>query len=70
LRRQCALLEKQLRRAESRIATQQRDVAAAEKEADGYKRRIGALESSTAAVRPLLRPAFRLSYVRVSSLTV
>lgn len=49
LRRQCALLEKQLRRQESRTAAQQRDKLAAEKERDAYKHRIGSLESSTAA---------------------
>ena len=52
LRRQCALLEKQLRHAESRIASQQRDLAAAENDCAESKRRISALESSTAAVRP------------------
>lgn len=51
LRRQCSLLEKQLRHAESRIASQQRDLAAAEKDCAESKGRISALESSTAAVR-------------------
>jgi len=49
LRRQCGLLEKQLRRAESRTATQQRERLVAEKEATELKRRVAALESSTAA---------------------
>lgn len=53
LRRQCSLLQKQLRRAESRIASQQHDLAASEKDCAQYKGRIGALESSTAAVRLL-----------------
>ena len=43
------MLEKQLRRQESRTAAQQRDKLAAEKERDAYKHRIGSLESSTAA---------------------
>ncbi len=52
LRRQCSLLEKQLRHAESHIVAQQRDLAASQKQCADYKGRIGALESSTAAVRP------------------
>jgi DNA repair exonuclease SbcCD ATPase subunit len=64
LRRQCSLLEKQLRHAESRIVAQQRDLAASQKECAESKGRIGALESSTAAVRPRhVLPRWRMAYL-------